>query len=88
MNNDVVLEICMGSSCFARGNNVTARYLQKTIDERGWGKKVQVKGLLCQGDCKEGPIAVVNGREYRHIDAASLLDILEEILKELKNEST
>lgn len=71
----------MGSSCFARGNNLTVINIQQIIKERNWEFCVVVKGVLCQGLCKQGPTLKVNGITYNHIDTASLVDIIEEEVK-------
>lgn len=87
MAKEIIVEICMGSSCFARGNNITAKELQKVIKERGWGDVVKIKGVLCQDSCKDGPIVIQNNIKYKHIDMASLLDAIEEELKGDQDES-
>lgn len=80
MDKAVTIEMCMGSSCFARGNNMTAAHIQEMINDRGWEQQVGIKGTLCQNLCKEGPVVIVNGVLYKRIDMASLLDAVEEIL--------
>jgi len=78
MNKIITVELCMGSSCFARGNNITAPQVQKIITARQWTERVILKGALCQGGCKEGPNVRVNGKAYSQMDMAALLDIIEE----------
>ena len=56
--------ICMGSSCFARGN-------EKTVVD------VDLGASLCTGNCADGPIVVVDGKIYKHVDPLVMRDILE-----------
>ena len=73
--------ICMGSSCFARGNEKTVEACESFLAERGLKDEVDVDlgGSLCTGHCAEGPVVVVDGKVYTHVDPLVMLDILEKI---------
>jgi len=83
-NRKVEIEICMGSSCFARGNNKTVEILKKHIAATQSEAEVHIKGALCKGRCKEGPIVTVDGKEYAGIDGAALVDLVKDVLTEKK----
>ena len=72
----IEIEICMGSSCFARGNSTAVSLLKDFIQDHGLTQTVLLKGALCQGRCKEGPNTRVNGKDYPGIDGAALLDVV------------
>ncbi len=84
MTQKIEIEICMGSSCFARGNNRTVALIQQHIVATASEDDIYIKGALCKGRCKEGPIITVNGDEYAGIDGAALLDIVKDIQAENK----
>lgn len=76
----VEIEICMGSSCFARGNARIVYVVQEYIREHPAGEKVSLKGALCFGRCKDGPIIMINGKEYARLDGPALIDVLDELV--------
>ncbi len=53
----LVVELCMGSSCFARGgNSQTLAALESYLQESGSADRVDLIGHLCMGgDCSKGP---------------------------------
>ncbi len=71
------ISLCMGSSCFSRGNNRTLANIQQYIRERGIDASVTLAGALCEGRCKSGPNVTVNGVNYEQVDPDSIADILE-----------
>ncbi len=72
------LVICLGSSCFARGNNKTIKVIKKFLEDHGLEDKVFFHGGHCFGQCSEGPIVQVNGTVYKRVDEMNILDILTE----------
>ncbi len=56
----VIVTICMGSSCFARGNRSLVDALRDEVSARGWDLQVEIRGSLCQGRCSEGPMVQVD----------------------------
>ena len=71
------IKVCMGSSCFARGNNKNLQVIQRFLDEHGLEAEVELTGLRCCDKCAKGPNINIDGVEYNNIDQGSLLDILE-----------
>ena len=76
--------ICMGSSCFARGNEKTLEACERFLEERGLKDEVDVElgASLCTGNCAEGPIVIVDGKTYKHVDQLVMRDILESTFPE------
>ncbi len=75
------LAICMGSSCFSRGNKRNIRLIKEYIEQHGLCGKVVMKGHLCEGLCKDGPNISVDGQIFNDIDSDVLEFILDEHLK-------
>lgn len=71
--------ICMGSSCFSRGNKKALSMIQEFIRERGLTGHVVFKGSHCFGKCETGPVLSINGVEYRQVDLNRLQGILEQV---------
>ncbi|MCS6970026.1 MAG: (2Fe-2S) ferredoxin domain-containing protein [Planctomycetota bacterium] len=74
-----VIEICLGSSCFARGSNrypqAAARWLA------AHGIAAELRGRRCRKACADGPIVAIDGVEHQvpdlealHRALASLID--------------
>ena len=70
--------LCMGSSCFARGNEKNLAFCEKFLAARGLRDEVDVVlgASLCTGNCADGPIVIVDGKAYKHVDEGVMKDIL------------
>lgn len=69
----IMVVVCMGSSCFSRGNSLTLKMLQEYIRDNGIEHRVELKGSLCEDDCKCGPNISINGTRYSETSAAACL---------------
>ena len=80
--------ICIGSSCFSRGNTKNVETAEKYLEENGYKDEVDVdlSGSRCQGRCADGPIVVIDDRVYTKVDTGLMLDLLRQTLppKKLK----
>ncbi len=74
--------VCMGSSCYPRGNRETLEKLKNYINENALNDRIIMKGNLCEGLCKDGPNIRINGVIYHDIDYYQLLKVISEILNE------
>lgn len=72
------ITICMGSSCFARGNEKNLEILEQFLNERGLKDEVNLKlgCSLCRGNCSIGPNIIVNKQEYNNVDSGMMYEIL------------
>ncbi len=72
------IQICMGSSCFSRGNSLNAEYLQRLEADQKFDLHLEMdlSGTLCEGLCKDGPIVIVDGVVHRNVSPTLLQDIL------------
>lgn len=71
------IKVCMGSSCFARGNAKNLQLIQKFLEEHNLDAEVELSGLRCCDNCAKGPNITIDNIEYSHIEQGTLLDILE-----------
>lgn len=74
--NDVI-QICLGSSCFSRGNIRNLDIVKKYIEENDLSAKIELKGHLCTNSCNRGPIIEINDKVYEGVNESSLIKILE-----------
>ncbi|MFI3257366.1 MAG: (2Fe-2S) ferredoxin domain-containing protein [Spirochaetales bacterium] len=72
----MTITVCMGSSCFSRGNSSNTEAIQKILDEKRLTDSVTVKGCLCEGQCKNGPNIRINETLYSQVTLEMLEDIL------------
>ena len=80
MNNITEISICLGSSCFSRGNNVTLEIIKNYLREKNIKSQVSFKGHLCGGNCKTGPVIEIDGKTFYHVSEGNIIGILEENL--------
>lgn len=76
MEDTIHIALCMGSSCFARGNNAVLDALERAIADNGWRDRVRLSGLRCENRCAEGPNVTIDGALHQGLDTGALLDIL------------
>ncbi len=75
------IKICMGSACFAKGNQDNLEYIKKYVKENNLDSKITVIGALCENKCSEGPRIIVNEKEYTNIDKEKIKEVLDSYKK-------
>lgn len=80
------IKICMGSSCFSRGNRLTLQVIQGYLKDHHLDNEVILKGNHCFGDCSEGPLVKIGSKIYKHVHSDSILEILEDELGALTDD--
>jgi len=78
MKHKVVIEICMGSSCFSRGNNKTLKVIQNYLKEHELEGRVVMKGNHCFSDCSKGPVVKIDETLHENINTDNIIELLEE----------
>lgn len=70
--------ICLGSSCFARGNAKNVEIAESFLQSHGLVDEIDVElsGGLCCEHCAEGPNVLVDDELHSHVDEGVMLDIL------------
>jgi len=76
MNNKTEVVICLGSSCFARGNKATLKAINKYLKENNLLDKVFFHGGHCFEQCAEGPVVKIDDAIYTRVTELSVIDIL------------
>ena len=70
------ITVCMGSSCFSKGNAAAAEIAGGFVEKHGLADRVAVKGSLCCGACGKGPNLLVNDKLVSQISPQTLEAIL------------
>ena len=70
------IKICMGSACFAKGNQENLDFIKNYIEENNLDSEISIIGALCENKCDKGPRIVVNGVEYENVTQEKIADIL------------
>ena len=74
----VNIGLCMGSACFARGNNRLLEMIEDAIEKNGWKEWVVLTGARCENRCGDGPIVVLDGKRLHGLDASAILALVHE----------
>jgi NADH:ubiquinone oxidoreductase subunit E len=75
----VEIVVCLGSSCFARGNSENLAIINELIQSHGLKDTVRLTGRLCQDQCKQGPNLTIGGVSYPGITTDKLRELLEQL---------
>lgn len=71
--------VCLGSSCFARGNAQNLNALEAYLQSHMLREYVQIRGCLCQDECKLGPNVTVCGTHHHDVTVSKLREILQQL---------
>lgn len=83
MNSKIKIVICLGSSCYNRGNQHVLEAIKKYLSEHNLKDKVDFRGQLCSGNCAQGPVLHINGKTYKEIDENVAIRLLDKISADL-----
>ena len=72
------IKICMGSSCFRRGNRKNLEFIEKYLEDNDCTAEVELVGSRCEEQCRKGPNLQINGRMYHEVDQVMLSDLMEQ----------
>lgn len=76
MSDKTTITICMGSSCFSRGNNRHLQTIQNFIAQHGLQEQVNLSGSRCEGLCMHGPNIRIDGELIADLNDETLLAAL------------
>jgi len=84
MTTVIEMQICLGSSCFSRGNKDVTMFIKDYLRQHHLGDKVIFKGARCMGKCSNGPNLTINGKITEGVTLAGIESILEKELGKIK----
>jgi len=56
----IKINICLGSSCFARGNKHLVKEINEYLHQNHLNDIIDFKGTRCFGECKDGPFCKID----------------------------
>jgi len=75
--------LCLGSSCFARGNQELIPVIRRYINRKQLEDKVDFKGDHCFDNCSNGPNIMIGTRLFQGVTVNNIEKILDEGLSEI-----
>jgi NADH:ubiquinone oxidoreductase subunit E len=78
------MHICLGSSCFSRGNKDVAMFIRDYLKRNHLDEKVVFRGSRCMGHCSNGPNMRINEIIVEEVTISKIESILEDELSKLK----
>jgi NADH:ubiquinone oxidoreductase subunit E len=72
----MTIEICMGSSCFTRGNRESLGLIESFLLMNQLKAEVELKGSLCMDCCGKGPHIKINGETFHEVAPEKLEKLL------------
>jgi NADH:ubiquinone oxidoreductase subunit E len=77
-DDSIEIVICLGSSCFARGNSENLAIINAHVQSRGLNASIRLTGRLCQDQCKQGPNLTIGGEFHHGVTTARLRELLQQ----------
>lgn len=74
------IKVCMGSSCFARGNLDNLNFLENYIKENNLDAEIELVGGLCTEQCGSGPNIFIDEVMYNEVNQEKLEEILSSLV--------
>lgn len=81
MDGKIDLQICLGSSCFSRGNKAIVKIIDEYIRKNNLSEKVYFHGSHCFSKCEKGPSLRADGKYYNNLSEDSVKEVLYELFK-------
>lgn len=74
------IEICLGSSCFSRGNRDVVQLIKEYLRKNHLDDRVTLRGARCMDRCSEGPFIIINGKTFVQTSVQDIEKILDKEL--------
>jgi len=79
-NEQISVVVCMGSSCFARGNKQNLEYIESLIENGELNLKLELAGNRCEKKCTVGPNIKINNEMFNNVTREKLEQIFSKYL--------
>jgi NADH:ubiquinone oxidoreductase subunit E len=77
MDEKTDIVICLGSSCFSRGNRKSLYIISEYLKEHQLEDQVFFHGQRCFGSCEKGPMLKIADKIFDHVEPGNVKDILD-----------
>ena len=73
----IEMQICLGSSCFSRGNRDVVMFIREYLRKNHLDDRIVFRGARCMGLCSNGPSLRINDKVFEGITLSGIESILE-----------
>ncbi len=73
----IKIRICLGSSCFSRGNKQYVKQVKDYLQKNKLEDRVDFRGAHCFGNCYKGPVIEIDDKIYEKINEQILSGLLD-----------
>ena len=84
MAQKIEMQICLGSSCFSRGNRDVVAYIREYLRKNHLEDKIVFRGARCMNGCSNGPNLRINERTIEGVTISKIENILEKEFGNIK----
>lgn len=84
MTNRIEMQICLGSSCFSRGNRDVVAFIREYLRKNHLEDRVVFKGARCMNLCSNGPNLRINEKIIEGVTLQRIESILEKEIGNIK----
>ena len=84
MAQKIEMQICLGSSCFSRGNRDVVAYIRDYLTKNHLEDRIIFRGARCMNLCSNGPNLKINERILEGVSLSKIEDILEKEFGNIK----
>ena len=78
------MQICLGSSCFSRGNKEVVIFIRDYLKKNHLDDRIVFRGARCMGLCSNGPNMRINDRIIENVALSNIESVLEKEFGNLK----
>jgi NADH:ubiquinone oxidoreductase subunit E len=82
--NKTILKICLGSSCFSRGNAKVLERVKQYLNDHNLHGLTDFRGSLCSGNCDKGPVFLINDQIFYQVNENSIVKVLDDYFKDFE----
>ena len=80
MNDKKEIVICLGSSCFSRGNKQLVKTVDHFLQKHNLNSKVNFRGAHCMEMCDKGPVLKIQDEFFTSVNVTNIIEILSKSL--------
>ena len=84
MTQRIEMQICLGSSCFSRGNRDVVAFIREYLKKNHLEDRIIFKGARCMNLCSNGPNLRINERIIEGVTLSRIEVILEKEFGNIK----
>jgi NADH:ubiquinone oxidoreductase subunit E len=77
MAQKIEMQICLGSSCFSRGNREVVAFIREYLRKNHLEDKIVFRGARCMDLCSNGPNLRINEKIIEEVTLSKIESILE-----------